>query len=98
METASEPKASGGGGVATSNKGNDGGVVRGINASNKGNGVSDAASVGAGDASSVAVGTGKASFVPKTNSSIALPSGLRFSVLASALPQFPQQSLLFSRI
>jgi hypothetical protein len=31
-------------------------------------------------------GVGKASFVPKTNSSIALPSSLRFSVLVSTLP------------
>jgi hypothetical protein len=60
--------------------------------------MSVAVGVGASDAASGSGGTGKASFVPKTNSSIALPSGLRFSVLASALPQFPQQSLLFSRI
>jgi len=48
--------------------------------------MSDAASGGAGDASSVALGTGKASLVSKTNSSIALPSGLRFWVLVSTLP------------
>jgi hypothetical protein len=48
--------------------------------------MSDAASGGAGDASSVDLGTGKASLVPKTNSSIALPSGLRFWVLVSTLP------------
>jgi hypothetical protein len=48
--------------------------------------MSDAASGGAGDASSVALGTGKASLVPKTNSSIALPSGLRFWVLVLTLP------------
>ena len=42
--------------------------------------------VGAGDATSVGVGAGKASFVAKTNSWIALPSGLRFLVLMSTLP------------
>ena len=36
-------------------------------------------------------GVGTASFVPKTNSSIALPNGLRFSVLVSTLPRFPQK-------
>jgi hypothetical protein len=46
--------------------------------------------VGAGDTSSVAVGAGTASLVPKTNSSIALPSCLRFSVPVSTLPGFPQ--------
>jgi hypothetical protein len=39
---------------------------------------------GAGDTTS-GVG-GAASFVPNTNSSIALPSGLRFLVLISTLP------------
>jgi len=48
--------------------------------------MSDAASGAAGDASSVALGTGKASLVPKTNSLIALPSGLRFLVFMSTLP------------
>jgi hypothetical protein len=42
--------------------------------------------VGAGDITNGGVGAGKASFVPKTNSSIALPSGLRFLVLMSTLP------------
>jgi hypothetical protein len=48
--------------------------------------MSDAVDMGAGDASSVAVGTDKASFVAKTNSSIALASGLRFLVFMSTLP------------
>jgi len=41
--------------------------------------------VGASDASSFAVGARKASFVAKTNSSIALASGLRFLVLMSTI-------------
>jgi len=48
--------------------------------------ISDAVGVGGGDTSSVALGAGTASFVPKTNSSIALPSGLRFLVLILRLP------------
>ena len=71
-------------GVAVDNKANGVGGVAGIYV------ISDAAGVGAGDASSVAVGTAKASFVAKANSSIALPSGLRFWVLVSTLPRFPQ--------
>ncbi len=50
------------------------------------NGVSDAVGVGAGNTTNGGVGAGKASFVPKTNSSITLPSGLRFLVLMSTLP------------
>jgi hypothetical protein len=46
---------------------------------------SSSVGVGASDASSVAVGAGKASFVAKTNSSIALASGLRFLVLMSTI-------------
>jgi hypothetical protein len=87
--TGSAADASGCGGVSTGNAAADVGNVYVM---------SDAADVGAGDASSVALGTGKASFVPKTNSSIALPSGLRFLILTSTLPQFPQQSVLFFRI
>jgi hypothetical protein len=42
---------------------------------------------GADDTTSgVGGGAASFSFVPKTNSSIALPSGLRFLVLISALP------------
>ena len=64
-----------------------GGVGDDVDAGNKANGVSDAVGVGAGDTtSSGGVGAGTASFVPKTNSSIALPSGLRFLVLMSTLP------------
>ena len=48
--------------------------------------VSDAVGAGAGDTTNGGVGGGKGSFVPKTNSSIALPSGLRFLVLMSTLP------------
>jgi hypothetical protein len=48
--------------------------------------------VGAGGASSVAIGTGKASFVVKTNSSIALASGLRFLVFMSKLPYVSGES------
>jgi len=72
------------GGVAASNKASGVGGVAGFYV------MSDAVGVGAGDASSVAVGTAKASFVAKANSSIALPSGLRFWVLVSTLPRFPQ--------
>jgi hypothetical protein len=70
-------EANGGGGVSVGNKANGVGGVYVIN---------EAVGVGAGNTSSVAVGAGKASFVPKTNSSIALPSGLRFLVLMSTLP------------
>ena len=51
--------------------------------------MSVAVGMGASDAASGSGGTGKASFVAKANSSIALPSGLRFSVLTSTLPRFP---------
>ncbi len=50
---------------------NGGGVVRGIDAGNKANGVSDAVGVGAGNTTNGGVRASKASFVPKTNSSIA---------------------------
>ncbi len=73
--------ASGGGGVATGNATNGGGV-----AGNAVSDVSDAVGVGADDTTNGGVGRDAASFVPKTNFSIALPSGLRFLVLMSALP------------
>ena len=62
------------GGVAVGNKAN--GVigvcgVGGLDAGNKANSVSDAVGVGVGDTTNGGVGVGKASFVPKTNSSIA---------------------------
>jgi hypothetical protein len=62
------------GGVAVGNKAN--GVmgvcsVGGVDAGNKANGVSDAVGVGAGNKTNGGIGAGKASFVPKTNSSIA---------------------------
>lgn len=73
MGTGCGAEASGGGGVSVGNKAND---VGGVSV------ISDTVGVGADHTSSVAVGAGTASFVPKTNSSIALPSGLRFLVLA----------------
>jgi hypothetical protein len=64
-----------------------GSVERDVDAGNAVSGVSDAVGVGAGDTTN-GVGSDAASFsfVPKTNSSIALPSGLRFLVLISTLP------------
>jgi hypothetical protein len=81
----SAANASGCGRFAVGNKAKGGGV-----AANATSGVSNAVGVGAGDTSSVAVGAGTAFLVPKTNSSIALPSCLRFSVPVSTLPGFPQ--------
>ena len=77
METGSGADASGCGGVGTGNAA-FGGV-----AGNAAFGVSDAVGVGADDTTNGGVGSEAASFffVPKTNSSIALPSGLRFLVL-----------------
>ena len=57
--------------VLRGNAANGGGAVRGIDAGNKANGVSDAVGVGAGNTPNGGVGAGKASFVAKTNSSIA---------------------------
>jgi hypothetical protein len=71
MGTASGANTNGFGDVAVGNKTNRGGVVRGINAGNKANGVSDAVGVGADDTTNGGVGRDAASFVPKTNSSIA---------------------------
>jgi hypothetical protein len=88
MGTGSGADGNGFGGVAFGNK------AKGVDA------VGDVSAVwnAAGADGDTTNGGGKASFVPKTNSSIALPNDLRFSVLASPLPQFPQQSLLFPRI
>jgi hypothetical protein len=73
------PMLAGPGGVAVGNKANGVGGVGRVSGA-------DAVGVGAGGGSSVGVGAGKASFVAKTNSWIALPSGLRFLVLMSTLP------------
>jgi hypothetical protein len=89
MGTGSGADANGFGGAAFGNKAKSVDAVGDVSA------VWNAAGA---DGDTTNGGVGKVSFVPKTNSSIALPSGLRFSVLASALPQFPQQSVLFSRI
>jgi len=70
METGSGADTSGCGGVAIGNAAS---------------GVSDAVGVGADDTISDGVGDA-VSCVPKTNSSIALPSGLRFLVFISTLP------------
>jgi hypothetical protein len=81
METGSGADANDPGGVAVGNAASGGGGVAG----NAVFGASDAVAVGAGNKTNGGVGAGKASFVPKTNSSIALPSGLRFLVLMSTL-------------
>jgi hypothetical protein len=65
--------ANGGGSVAAGNKANCVGGVRNV------------VGVGADDTTSSGVGAVRTSFVPKTNSSIVLPSGLRFLVLMSTL-------------
>ena len=77
MGTECSAEASGGGGVSVSNKANGVGGVYVI---------SDAVGVGAGNTTNSGVGAGKASFVAKTNSSIALPSGLRFLAFMIMLP------------
>ena len=79
METVSGADTAGCGDVAVTNTSSGGGV-----ADNAVSGVRDAVGVGAGDTISGGIGDA-ASFVPKTNSSIALPSGLRFLVLISTL-------------
>jgi len=81
METGSGADANRPGGVAVGNKANGVDAVGDVSA------VWNA--VGAdGDTTNGGVGAGKASFVPKTNSSssIALASGLRFLVFMSTLP------------
>ncbi|MEG4350156.1 hypothetical protein QUA74_10490 [Microcoleus sp. LAD1_D3] len=80
METGSGADTAGCGGVA--------GNATSAGVGNAASGVSDAVGVGAGHTSSGGVGDA-VSRSPKTNSSIALPSGLRFLVLISTLPQFP---------
>ena len=73
MGTVSGANASGCDCVASGN------AISGGVAGNAGSGVSEAVRVGPGNTTS-GVGSNAASFsfVPKTNSSIALPSGLRF--------------------
>ena len=80
MGTGCGAEAFGCGGVSVGNVAFGIGGVGGVSV------ISDAVGVGAGDTSCVAVGAGRDSFVPKTNSSIALPSGLRFLVLMLRLP------------
>jgi hypothetical protein len=83
METGSGADTGGCGGVTVGNAASGGGGVAG----NAVSGVSDAVGVGAGDITNGgAGGAASFSFVPKTNSSIALPSGLRFLLLISTLP------------
>ena len=78
METGSGANTSGFGGVATGNAAS-GGV-----AGNAVSGARDAVGVAAGNTT---CGVGNAaSFVPKTNYSTALPSGLCFLVLMSTFP------------
>ncbi len=72
MGTGSGANTSGCGGVAVGNAVSCGGCVGGVFP------ISDAVGVGAGNTTNGGVGAGKASFVPKTNSSIALPRYLRF--------------------
>jgi hypothetical protein len=82
METGSGADTGGCGGVTVGNAASGGGV-----AGNAVSGVSDAVGVGTGDITNGgAGGAASFSFVPKTNSSIALPSGLRFLLLISTLP------------
>jgi hypothetical protein len=81
METGSGADTGDCGGVTVGNAASGGGGVAG----NAVSGVSDAVAVDAGNTTNGGVGAGKASFVPKTNSSITLPSGLRFLVLMSTL-------------
>jgi hypothetical protein len=82
METGSGADTGDCGGVTVGNAASGGGV-----AGNAVSGVSDAVGVGAGDITNGGAGDAASfSFVPKTNSSIALPSGLRFLLLMSTLP------------
>jgi hypothetical protein len=90
------------GGVAVGNKAN--GVigvcgVGGLDAGNKANSVSDAVGVGAGNKTNGGVGVGKASFVPKTNSSIAarVVCASRYSCQRSH-DFLKQSAVLFPRI
>lgn len=79
METGAGADTSGSDDITVGN------AIPGGVAGNAASDVSDAVGVGADDTSSGGVGDA-ASFVPKTNSSIALPSGLRFLVFISTLP------------
>ena len=84
MGTGSGADASGCGGVAAGNKANGVGGVRGIDAGNKANG---------------GVAVGKASFVPKTNSSIAARVVCVFWYSCQRSRDFFKQSaVLFPRI
>jgi len=82
METGSGADIADCGGVAVGDAASSGSGVAAGNAVS-GSGV---AGLGPGDTTNGGVGGDAASFVPKTNSSIALPNGLRFLVLISALP------------
>ena len=79
MKTGLGTDTGGSGGVAVGNAGSCVCCVGSVSP------ISDAVGVGAGDTTS-GVGGDAASFVPKTNFSIALPSGLRFLLLISTLP------------
>ena len=77
MGTGSGADANGFGGAAFGNKAKSVDAVGDVSA------VWNAAGA---DGDTTNGGVGKVSFVPKTSSSIALPSGLRFWVLVSTLP------------
>ena len=84
MKTGSGADANGGGSVATGNKAN---------------GVSDAVGVGADDTTNGGVGRDAASFVPKTNSSIAARVICVFWYSCQRSHDFLKQSaVLFPRI
>jgi len=83
-------EANGGGGVSVGNKANGVGGVYVIN---------EAVGVGAGNTISLAVGAGKASFVPKTNSSIAARAVWVFCYSSQRSHDFLKQSaVLFARM
>ncbi len=75
MGTGCGAEASGCGGVSVGNAASGIGGVGAVSV------INDAVGMGASDTRCVAVGAGRDPFVPKTNSSIALPSGLHFLVL-----------------
>jgi len=82
-------------GVAVGNKANGVmgvGGVGGVDAGNKANSVSDAGGVGAGDTTNGGVGAGKASLVPKTNSSIVARVVCVFSYSCQRSHDFLKQS------
>lgn len=80
MVTGCGAEASGCGGVYVGNAASGIGGVGAVSV------INDAVGMGAGDTYCVAVDAGRDSFVPKTNSFIALPSGLHFLVLMLRLP------------